>query len=100
MIIENLNGLIVIHAEGTNKITNKDRSFFSDMIYLGVNDSIENYNEVSRDIWKHLVIEDNIDIEELKLRIDDAANEKALLEDCLLDTDYRLLNLEIKLEEI
>lgn len=38
-------------AEGNNKLTNLDKSFFSDIIYLVVNDNVENYIEVGKDIW-------------------------------------------------
>ena len=66
MIIENLNGLIRMLADEGKKITNSERSFFSDFIYLGKNDSIDNYEEVGREIWKHFVEEENPDITELQ----------------------------------
>ena len=46
MIIEDKNGLVRLLADENKKITNKDRSFFSDFIYLGKNDSPDNYEEV------------------------------------------------------
>lgn len=105
MIMKNLDGLIVIYAEGTNKITNKDRSFFCDFIYLGTNDNQENYEEVGREIWKHFITEDNPDITELKARIVDL-DEKTentntsvyVLEEVSLDTDFRLMCIEIQFE--
>lgn len=105
MIIENLDGLTVIYAEGTNKITNKDRTFFTDIIYLGINDVVENYSEISREIWKHFITEDNPDINELKARTVDL-NEKmensntsiCTLEEVSLDTDFRLMCIEMQLE--
>lgn len=51
MIINKDNGIIKLIAEGNNKLTNLDKSFFSDIIYLGVNDNVENYIEVGKDIW-------------------------------------------------
>ena len=48
MIIENRDGLTILYAEGTNKITNQKRSFFSDLIYLGKGDSVDNYVEVEK----------------------------------------------------
>ena len=66
MIIENRNGLTVLYAEGTNKITNQKRSFFTNLIYLGKNDSVDNYVEVEKDIWKNFVEITNPDIEDLK----------------------------------
>ena len=66
MIIENRNGLTVLYAEGNNKITNQKRSFFSDLIYLGKGDSIDNYVEVEKNIWKNFVKITDPDIEDLK----------------------------------
>lgn len=59
MIIENKNGLTVIYAEDENKITNSQRTFFSDFIYLGKFDSVDNYEEVPRAIWKQFVKDNN-----------------------------------------
>lgn len=36
-------------ADEGKKITNGNKSFFSDFIYLGKNDSADNYVEVGRD---------------------------------------------------
>lgn len=66
MIIENSNGLIRIVSEGENKITNKKREFYSDFVYLGKNDSPDNYEEVGREIWKHFIEEENPDVKELQ----------------------------------
>ena len=66
MIIDNANGLIKMLADEGKKITNKDRSFFSDFIYLGKNDSPDNYVEVGREIWKHFIEEENPDVRELQ----------------------------------
>lgn len=98
MIIENLNGLTVLYAEGNNKITNTERTFFTDMIYLGKNDSIENYQEVSKDIWKHFVEDVPTDFDILQEKISDNSSMIANLEELLLDTDFRLMCLEIEKE--
>ena len=66
MIIDSANGLIKMLADEGKKITNKDRSFFSDFIYLGKNDSPDNYEEVGREIWKHFIEEENPDVRELQ----------------------------------
>ena len=66
MIIEDLNGLIRLIADEGTKITNSERSFFSDFIYLGKNDSPDNYEEVGREIWKHFIEEENPDVRELQ----------------------------------
>ena len=58
MIIENRNGLTILYAEGTNKITDKKRTLYSDCIYIAKRDKAENYEEVSRDIWRIFVKDD------------------------------------------
>ena len=95
MIIENLNGLIRIVPEGENKITNKKREFYSDFVYLGKNDSPDNYEEVGREIWKHFIEEENPDVIELKAQIEDLQDANDELGELLLETDYRLLRLQI-----
>ena len=98
MIVENLKDLTILHAEGTNKITNSDRTFFSDFIYLGKNDSPDNYEEVPRTIWKHFVEEENPDIIELIERNKELQETIYMLQDLLLDTDFRLMVLEMEKE--
>ena len=66
MIIENLDGMVVLRADENKKITNANRDFFTDLIYLGKNDSPDNYEEVPREIWKYMVKEENPDITELQ----------------------------------
>ena len=66
MIIEEKYGLRILRADEGKKITNKDRTFFSDFIYLGKNDSPDNYEEVGREIWKHFIEEENPDVMELQ----------------------------------
>ena len=98
MIIENLNGLIRIISEGENKITNKKREFYSDFIYLGKNDSIDNYEEVGREIWKHFIEDKLTDFDILQEKISDNNSMITNLEELLLDTDFRLMCLEIEKE--
>ena len=98
MIIENLNGLTVLYAEGNNKITNVERSFFTDMIYLGKNDSVNNYEEVGREIWKHFIEDKPTDFDILSEKISDNNSMIINLEELLLDTDFRLMCLEIEKE--
>lgn len=102
MIIDNTNGLIKMLADDGKKITNKNRSFFTDFIYLGKNDSPDNYDEVGREIWKYFITEENPDIKEMQNQIKDLKEEtqalkeeNIMLGDILLDTDYRLLQIEI-----
>ena len=71
MIIDNANGLIKMLADDGKKITNKNRSFFTDFIYLGRNDSPDNYEEVGREIWKHFIEDPNPDVVELQAQTKD-----------------------------
>ena len=71
MIIENFKGITRIFADEGKKITNKDRAFFSDFIYLGKNDSPDNYEEVGREIWKHFIEDPNPDVVELQAQTKD-----------------------------
>ena len=102
MIIENLNGLIRIVSEGKNKITNKKREFYSDFVYLGKNDSVDNYEEVPYEVWGHFV-EDEIPrnrVEELQQEIAILQEDRSNLEFVLLDTNFRLTCMELKDEGI
>ena len=110
MIVEDLNGLIRIVSEGENKITNKKREFYSDFVYLGKNDSIDNYEEVPYEVWG-LFLDDEIPknkVEELTNKIKELEEEKAALEeklnavetehgDYLMDNDLRITMLELGL---
>ena len=84
----------LIAGEGM-KITNSDRTFFSDFIYLGKNDSPDNYEEVGREIWKHFVQEENPDVKELKEQIKDLREDRDNLEMVLLDTNFKLTCMEL-----
>ena len=109
MIVENLNGLIRIISEGENKITNKKREFYSDFVYLGKNDSIDNYEEVPYEIWGLFLDEiPKNKVEELTNKIKELEEEKAELKDkllevekehgdYLLDNDLRITMLELGL---
>ena len=102
MIIENLNGLIRLIAEGDNKITNKNRSFYTDFIYLSKNDKVENYEEVPYEVWG-LFLEDEIPknkVEELQQQIAILQEDRSNLEFVLLDTNFRLTCMELKDEGI
>ena len=95
MIIENYKGMDRIFADEGKKITNKDRSFFSDFIYLGKNDSPDKYEEVGREIWKHFIEEENADVNELKEQIKDLREDRDNLEMVLLDTNFKLTCMEL-----
>ena len=66
MIVNNSNGCIKLIAEDGKKITNKQKTFFSDFAYLPTTANIEDYEEVGREIWKHFIEEENPDVRELQ----------------------------------
>lgn len=96
MIIDNLDGMVILRAEGSNKITNEARDFFTETIYLGKNDSPDNYEEVGREIWKYFVKEENPDINELKARTDDLQSSvSSLQEETSILNETQLMSEEI-----
>lgn len=101
MHIDNSNGLICIYAEGTNKITNSEKSFFSDFIYLGKNDSVDNYVEVPRDIWKYYIDEGKIEYAEvIHERLQDVEKENVDLLSTTFLLDFRVFDLEYAISEM
>ena len=95
MKVEYRGSIKVLFADEGKKITNSDRSFFSDFIYLGKNDSVNNYEEVGREIWKHFIEEENPDVKELKEQIKDLREDRDNLEMVLLDTNFKLTCMEL-----
>ena len=95
MKIVNSDKFIKIVADEGKKITNANRDFFSDYVYLSKNDSADNYEEVGREIWKHFVEEENPDVIEMMAQIKDLQDANDELGELLLETDYRLLRLQI-----
>ena len=87
MQIINKNNLTKILADEGKKITNKDRSFFSDFIYLGKNDSPDNYEEVGREIWKHFIEDPNPDVVELQAQTKDINETMNIIMTALADSD-------------
>ena len=87
MIIENYKGMTRIFADEGKKITNSERSFFSDFIYLGKNDSPDNYEEVGREIWKHFIEEENPDVVELQEQVKDLKNIDDITMRALVEVD-------------
>ena len=71
MKIINKDKFVKLLADDGYKITNADRTFFSDFIYLGKNDSPDNYEEVGREIWKHFIEDPNPDVVELQAQTKD-----------------------------
>ena len=95
MKVEYRGSIKVLFADEGKKITNSDRSFFSDFIYLGKNDSSDNYEEVGREIWKHFIEEENPEVKELKEQIKDLREDRDNLEMVLLDTNFKLTCMEL-----
>lgn len=95
MKVEYRGTIKVLIADEGKKITNENKTFFSDFIYLGKNDLPDNYEEVGREIWKHFIEEENPDVKELKEQIEDLQEDKDNLEMVLLDTNFRLTCMEL-----
>ena len=96
-IIEKNGKPFKIIADKEMKLT-KNREFFVDIVYLGVNDKVENYEEVPYEIWG-LLLEDEIPqnkVEELQQQIAILQEDRSNLEFVLLDTDFRLTCMELK----
>ena len=108
-IIEKNGKPFKIIADEEMKLT-KNREFFVNVVYLGVNDKVENYEEVPYEIWG-LFSDDEIPknkVEELTNKIKELEEEKAALEeklnaieteygDYLMDNDLRITKLELGL---
>lgn len=96
MIIENLDGMVILRADENKRITNESRDFFTEIMYLGKNDSPDNYEEVGREIWKYFVKEENPDINELKARTEDLQSSVAnLQEETLILNETQLMSGEL-----
>ena len=95
MIVNNSNGCIKLIAEDGKKITNKQKTFFSDFAYLPTTANIEDYEEVGREIWKHFIEEENPDIRELTARTEDLQENVQVLnemQNTSLETDSMLMS--------
>lgn len=71
MKVVNSDKFIKIVADEGKKMTNTNRDFFSDYIYLSKNDSPDNYEEVGREIWKYFIEDPNPDVVELQAQTKD-----------------------------
>ena len=87
-----------LQAKSGNKITDKNRTFFNDFIYVPDNYNPNDYEEVGREIWKHFIEDKPTDFDTLQEKISDNSSMIANLEELLLDTDFRLMCLEIEKE--
>ena len=100
MKVEYRGSIKVLVADEGKKITNSERTFFSDFIYLGKNDSPDNYVEVGREIWKHFIEDKSTDFDILQEKINDNNSMITNLEELSLDTDFQLLLLDIRVEDL
>lgn len=98
MIIDTSKGFTKILADEGKKITDKKRTFFSDFICVAKNGNIDDYEEVGREIWKHFIEDKSTDFDILQEKIIDNNSMITNLEELLLDTDFRLMCLEIEKE--
>ncbi len=87
MKLDKRNGYVVLYADEGNKITDSERSFFTDYIYLGKNDSKDNYEEVGREIWKHFVEIEDPDIVELQAQTKDINNNLDVVMNAIVSID-------------
>lgn len=108
-VIEKDNKPFKLMADEGMRLT-KNREFFVKTVYLGINDKVENYEEVPYEIWG-LFLDDEIPknkVEELTAKIKTLEEEKAELKDkllevekehgdYLLDNDLRITMLELGL---
>ena len=96
-VVENDN-MIKLIADDGKRITNAERSIFVEVIYLPVTANKDNYEEVGREIWKHFIEDKPTDFDILQEKISDNNSMITNLEELLLDTDFRLMCLEIEKE--
>lgn len=87
MKVEYRGSIKVLIADEGKKITNSERSFFSDFIYLGKNDSPDNYVEVGRELWKYFVEDPNPDVVELQAQTKDINNIINIIMTALANSD-------------
>ena len=81
-----------LKAKEGNKITDKNRTFFNDFIYVPDNYEPNDYEEVPYEIWGAF-LEDEIPknkVKEMEQRIKNLQEDKENLEFVLLNTDFRL----------
>ena len=87
MIEDKKDNLRVLYASEGMKLTNSERSFFSDFIYLSKNDSPDNYEEVGREIWKYFIEDPNPDVVELQAQTKDINETMNIIMTALANSD-------------
>lgn len=99
MVIDKSNGTIKIIADEGKKITNRERTIFSDFIFIAKSANIDDYEEVGREIWKHFV-EDKSTVDILSEMIEDCNSSILQLEELYIQTDFKLLLLNLRSEDL
>ena len=91
-----------LKAKEGNKITDKNRTFFNDFIYVPDNYNPDDYEEVPYEIWGAFLEEEvpQNKVEGLEQQIKNLQEDKENLEFVLLDTNFRLTCMELKDEGI
>ena len=87
-----------LKAKEGNKITDKNRTFFNDFIYVPDNYNPDDYEEVPYEISGAFLEEEvhQNKVEGLKQQIKNLQEDKENLEFVLLNTDFRLTCMELK----
>ena len=91
-----------LKAKEGNKITDKNRTFFNDFIYVPDNYNPNDYEEVPSEIWGAF-LDDEIPenkVKEMEQQIKILQEDRNNLEFVLLDTDFRLTCMELKDEGV
>ena len=87
-----------LKAKEGNKITDKNRTFFNDFIYVPDNYNPNDYEEVPYEIWGAF-LEGEIPknkVKEMEQQINNLKEDRDNLEMVLLNTDFRLTCMELK----
>ena len=100
MVIDKSDGTIKIIADEGKKITNRERTIFSDFIFIAKSANIDNYEEVGREIWKHFVEDKSTDFDILSEMIEDCNSSILQLEELYIQTDFKLLLLNLRSEDL
>ena len=87
MFEDKKDNLRILYASEGMKLTNPERSFFSDFIYLGKYDTLDNYEEVGREIWKHFIEDPNPDVIELQAQTKDINETMNIIMTALANSD-------------
>lgn len=99
--IENLDGAIKVIANDNYKITNSKGEFYSDFIYLpsfyNLDDNPQGIRAVGYGIWGQFIEDEipNNKAEHLERDIKSLLEKQLELSEILLDTDFRLMCLEM-----